>query len=150
MVFFSWERKRKIPNTNALVENVRLRGGSIVQYDRIESVLVVCDRSARFEWVGPGESRRMAGVKHALYCALLGWWSPMGLIATPVSVVVNLRGGIDVTESFVEPDGIVVKAGVTRAEEQAQDRVRTVVMAVAFLAVIGLAIYLSQDGNKAH
>jgi hypothetical protein len=144
----SWTRERKIANTDELVQNVRLRGGSIIAFDRIESVLIACERSHRYEWVGPGEDRKRAGLKHALYCLLLGPWSLPGLVGAPVAVVANLMGGVDVTESFIEPDGVMVKAGVMEAEEKRHDRMRWIVSALAIAAIIGLTIHLAVTDER--
>jgi hypothetical protein len=44
-----------------------------------------------------------AGRKHALFCALLGWWSIVGFFGTAGAIINNLMGGIDVTKVFTMP-----------------------------------------------
>jgi hypothetical protein len=98
-----WTQKARIPNLQELLDNYQRHGGSIVQYDRVFSVIVYMQRYPKFEWVSPTTARRAAGFKHALWCCLLGWWSPLGFFATTGAIINNVMGGIDVTKILTSP-----------------------------------------------
>ena len=130
----------------ALREKVLLGGGLIVQYDRILSALIAAETRPVFEWIGPGESRAMAGVKHALFCVAFGFWSIPGLLVTPAIIVTNLMGGLNVTEAIVPPDGVRSVAGHLGPETTRHTRVRYVVIAAWVVLLVGLAL----SGAKPH
>jgi len=141
-VHWTWTEQAKIKNLPTLLEHVRLRGGSIVQYDHVVSACIIGQRMPYYEWVGPGKSRPLAGVKHAALCLVLGWWSLPGTLWTPMAIAHNLTGGVDATDTFV-----VTPISATRREALLRERARQALMAkvVVALWVIGtvVAIWLS-------
>ena len=98
-----WTERTKIPNLEEMVENYHRHGGSIIQYDRLFSIILFTRRYPKFEWVPPHQTRRAAGKKHALWCFLFGWWSIGGILGTTAMIVNNLLGGIDVTRVLTTP-----------------------------------------------
>jgi hypothetical protein len=98
-----WTQKTTIRNLPELLDNYHKHGGSIVQYDRVFSIILYMQRSPKFEWVPPNTTRRAAGLKHALWCCLLGWWSITGFFATSGAIINNLMGGVDVTKVLTSP-----------------------------------------------
>ncbi len=103
MIPIFWTTKSSIPNLQELLDNYQSHGGAIVQYDHVLSLLIYTQRTTEFVWVGPHTTRRMVGFKHALFCFFLGWWSILGIFATPVAIINNLMGGIDVTRVLTSP-----------------------------------------------
>src|SRR6266496_3699313 len=103
MIPIYWTQTTMIPNLPQLVDSYHKHGGAIVEYERVFSVLVYSQRSPVFEWVPPGTTRRSAGLKHALWCGLLGWWSITGFFWTAGSIINNLMGGIEITKVFTSP-----------------------------------------------
>lgn len=85
------------PALQDLIDHCRRNGGTIVQYERVVSLLIYMRRYPKYDWVAPHSSRRAVGYKHALWCFLLGWWSITGLLFTPGAIINNVMGGIDVT-----------------------------------------------------
>ena len=86
-----------------LVERIELQkrlGGRLVLYRRAWSALVVTVTQDRVEHVPMGDSRLVAGWRHDLFTLLLGIWSPAGLVSMPLLLILNLRGGMDVTEHY--------------------------------------------------
>jgi len=79
------------------------QGGRFVVFQWVVSIVVLSfRRNSPIFFVRPGESTL---AKCLPYCALslvFGWWGiPWGLLWTPFSILRNLRGGIDVTQSIV-------------------------------------------------
>ena len=54
----------------------------------------------RIEHVPYDRSRTVAGWRHVLFTLFFGIWSPMGLLLAPLLLILNLRGGADVTAQF--------------------------------------------------
>ena len=98
-----WREKAKIHNLPELLENHRSRGGQIIEYRRIVSVIIFSRMFPVYEWVPPQTTRHIAGRKHALFCFLFGWWSIMGVFGTAGMIINNLMGGVDVTKVLTMP-----------------------------------------------
>ncbi|MDB6174099.1 MAG: hypothetical protein JWL59_3410 [Chthoniobacteraceae bacterium] len=98
-----WTERSTIPNLQELLDRVRQQGGSIVEYQRVFSIILFTRSYPVFDWVPPGTSRTTAGLKHAVFCGTLGWWSVADLFWTPSTIVNNLMGGVDLTRVFTEP-----------------------------------------------
>ena len=79
------------------------RGGKFVMYYYCVSLLVITfRRGSDVHFIRAGESRVSKGLVWILLTILLGWWGiPWGPIWTVQSLVVNLRGGKDVTAEIV-------------------------------------------------
>jgi hypothetical protein len=137
-----WTARASIPNLQALLEQVRQHGGSIVEYQRVFSVILFMQISPKFEWVPPGGSRAAAGLKHTVFSLLLGWWSLSGLFATPAAIINNLMGGIDVTRVFTQPPPLPGQSFDSSAmEELAKARKRVMYVYLGFLfLVLGLCV----------
>lgn len=101
---FNWSRPVKIPNLRQLLENVREKGGAIIEYQSIVSLLIVSEASPKFVWVAPSGNRKTAGLKYVILSCICGWWSITGLFWTPNAIIGNLMGGLDVTKMLLNPD----------------------------------------------
>ena len=101
-----WTERKKIQNLPKLLDKVKKDGGSIIQYHRIFSVVVLSRHYPVFDWLPPGKSRTLASIKHVIFCFLLGWWSFGGWLVTPAIIINNLLGGIDVTKVFTQPPAL--------------------------------------------
>lgn len=133
-----WTTPTAIQNLPQLLDRYRAHGGSIVQYERVFSFIIYSRRSPAFEWVAPHKSRRMAGLKHALWCLFFGFWSFAGFFWTPGSIINNLMGGIDVTRVLSSPiapiDGQVDDSAIK--EFQAAEKRRQYVFAGLLLLLV--------------
>jgi len=96
-VIIPFTSEKPIPNLEVMLQKQRQYGGKIVRYQRLFSLLVYSQHYSEFEWLEPSASRQAAGLKHALFCFVFGWWSAHGLLRTFPAIVVNLLGGTDVT-----------------------------------------------------
>jgi hypothetical protein len=97
------QERAKIKNLPLLLDRYRRDGGAIVVYERVFSLIMYSRKYPIFEWVSPQTTHQEAGRRHAMWCALLGWWSPFGLFWTPAAIMRNLRGGTDVTQAVTAP-----------------------------------------------
>ena len=79
------------------------RGGKFVTYYYCISVIIMTfRRGSDIYFIKAGEGTFSKGLPWTLLSLLLGWWGiPWGPIWTIQSLVVNLRGGKDVTASVV-------------------------------------------------
>jgi hypothetical protein len=75
------------------------QGAKIVVFEWCISLLVITLKRASDPYlIRPGKSALVAGLPWTALSLLVGWWGiPWGFIYTPWVVVVNLRGGRDVT-----------------------------------------------------
>lgn len=141
-----WSQPQRIRNIADLRRNVRERGGSIRQYERLVSLLFFMRRDSAFEWVPPDGSPLRAGLKHVVYCLLLGWWSILGWMLTPAIVVNNLLGGVDVTAvlSTDQPEPLALEAALNELRRTAkrQQRVLVGTLLTIFIVVV-LLVYMS-------
>jgi hypothetical protein len=101
MITFTIPIETKIPDLPEMIAKVQQHGGSIVQYQHVFSIILYMQRSPVFRYVPPGKSHKAAGIPHAVFCGLLGWWSVLGWLVTPPLVVMNLLGGIDMTKILI-------------------------------------------------
>ncbi len=78
------------------------RGGKFVRYQWCVSALIITfKRFSAVHFVRAGESRQMKGLQWTLLSLVAGWWGiPWGPIWTIQSLVVNLKGGEDLTDSI--------------------------------------------------
>ena len=73
-------------------------GGRLILYEYCVSLLFVTLRRPVVVRVQIGDNRLFHALPYLLISLLLGWWGmPWGLIHTPMALMTNLRGGIDVT-----------------------------------------------------
>ncbi|HZF53192.1 MAG TPA: hypothetical protein VE093_31280 [Polyangiaceae bacterium] len=75
------------------------QGAKIVVFEWCISLLVITLKRASDPYlIRPGQSAAVKSLPWTLLSLVVGWWGlPWGLIYTPWTVVVNLRGGRDVT-----------------------------------------------------
>ena len=100
MLSYHFEDKSPTLGLALLVEGQRAHGGRLILYRRIWAALVVTSGQNRIEWVRPGESRHLAGWRHSMFTCVAGIWSFTSVIAVPMVLFSNFRGGIDVTEYY--------------------------------------------------
>lgn len=91
---------KPIPHLAERIARQKQEGGRLVLYRRAWSALVVTVSQDRIELVPVHASRVIAGWRHSLFTVLLGIWSPMGIISVPMLLILNFRGGVDVTAQF--------------------------------------------------
>ena len=79
------------------------RGGKFVMYYYCISLLVITFRRASdVHFIKAGESRVTRGLIWILLTFVMGWWGiPWGPIHTVQSLIVNFRGGKDVTAETI-------------------------------------------------
>ena len=79
------------------------RGGKFVIYYYCISVIIMTfRRGSDIHFIKAGESSISKGLPWTVLTLLLGWWGiPWGPIWTIQSLVINFRGGKDVTASIV-------------------------------------------------
>lgn len=79
------------------------RGGKFVIYNYCISLLVVTfRRSSDVYFIREHESALIKGIPWTLLTLVMGWWGiPWGPIYTVSSLVVNLKGGKDVTANIL-------------------------------------------------
>jgi hypothetical protein len=80
------------------------RGARLVAYVYCVSFLVVTfKRATRPYLIKGGHSRLGPGLPWALLTLLFGWWGfPWGLIYTPMALWQTLRGGVDLTDAWID------------------------------------------------
>jgi vacuolar-type H+-ATPase subunit I/STV1 len=78
-------------------------GGRVVLFQRVTSVFIVSWERTYLEWIPPYSTRTWFGLRHALWTALVGWWSLSGLWCAPAAILTNIFGGVDVTELVKSP-----------------------------------------------
>ena len=79
------------------------RGAKIVCYHYCVSIVVMTfRRSSKAYYIPAGESAVSKGLPWILLTLVLGWWGiPWGPIFSVQSLVVNLKGGKDLTKDIV-------------------------------------------------
>ncbi len=85
--------------THDQLERAVALGGKFIAYQYIVSVLVLSfKRSSPIYFIPAGDSRVVKGLPWTGLALVAGWWGlPWGLIWTPIALVNNLRGGVDMT-----------------------------------------------------
>ncbi|MBP6661129.1 MAG: hypothetical protein KA174_10620 [Chitinophagales bacterium] len=79
------------------------RGAKFIYFSYTISILVMTfRRSSSIYFVSGGESHWSYSWKYTLISLLFGWWGiPWGFIYTPMSIISNISGGKDVTQSVL-------------------------------------------------
>lgn len=136
----------EIPNLADIQRNLQLRGGSVIEYRRVLSLVAFTQITPRFEWVETGGSRLKAGLPHTLFCLFIGWWSPAGLLANLGVTLNNLLGGVDVTPLFREE--ALTDSSDSSVRKMERERKRAVYvhnssLALCVVLLIVLGIYLA-------
>ena len=97
MIPIQWSSSVEIPNAQKLLDQVQRHGGSIIEYQRVFSLLLFSQSSPQYVWMRAGGSRFRAGLEHSIFTLITGWWSLPGIFWTPACVLYNSFGGTDVT-----------------------------------------------------
>ena len=100
MIHLHFHDDKPIPHLAERISKQKREGGRLVLYRRAWSALVVTMTQDRVEHVPFGRSRVAAGWRHNLFTVALGIWSPAGVVTIPLLLILNLRGGMDVTAQF--------------------------------------------------
>ncbi len=79
------------------------RGGRFVQYHYAVSAILFTFRNlSDIYFIPPDGSSVKNGLKYSALSLLVGWWGiPFGPIMTPSAILINFRGGVDVTEKII-------------------------------------------------
>ncbi|MDX2111788.1 MAG: DUF4339 domain-containing protein [Verrucomicrobiota bacterium] len=95
---------KRIGYNDAMIERFFDEGGKVVRFKYTISVVILTfTRESELVLVQPGKSRVAAGLSYTVMTFFLGWWGfPWGFIYTPASLIENLTGGKDLTESYYE------------------------------------------------
>src|SRR4051812_21727985 len=101
MIPFCHSTSRPIKNPPELLKAYRAHGGSIVQYQRVVSCIVLSQMSSHYVWVPLNGSRVLRSWPDTLTTLLFGWWSLFGFVWTFGALATNLGGGIDATEELL-------------------------------------------------
>ncbi len=143
MINLEFKDPKAIENLPMLLAYHEQHGGMIVEYRRVWSLLFVSHMTSRLEWVPPGESRLVHGLKHTLFCFFLGWWSLGGFFATIGALVNNLMGGIDVTPLCApqEDQSREEWERETTQHIQAQEKLRQVALVFALFLIMGIILF---------
>jgi hypothetical protein len=100
MIHLHFHDSKPIPRLAETIAKQKKLGGRLVLYRRAWSALVVTMTQDRIEHVPFDRSRMVAGWRHDLFTLAFGIWSPAGLVSMPLLLILNLRGGMDVTAQF--------------------------------------------------
>jgi hypothetical protein len=88
------------------LRQLKEEGGLVIAYSFVVSLGFITFNYPvfkKFENRPSSLRRSLQGFKWALMSFTLGWWGiPWGIIYTPISILVNLAGGHDVTDEFIQ------------------------------------------------
>jgi hypothetical protein len=118
-------------------------GGSIIEYERVVSCLIVSQKSSHYVWVPPNGSRLLRSLPDTLLTLLFGWWSIHGFFWTIGVLISNLAGGRDATEELLDAtQGGNVELAQQAVDDELRGRRKESVRAVLQFAGIILGIVL--------
>ena len=137
-----WTERTRISNFAELQSQHAQHGGQIIEYQRTWSALLVSRTWPVFEWVPPGKNRTAAGLKHAAFCAILGWWSMTGFFWNIGAILKNLSGGIDVSAVLTAPEGSPIAPEVLAALSRARKMQQLGLVAALFTLLALLTYFL--------
>jgi len=145
MLAYHYVDSSPTPGLDRLIEQQRQGGGRLIQYRRLWAAVAVMASQDRIVWVAPGESRCFAGWRQSLFTCVAGIWSFPSVIAVPVVLFSNFRGGIDVTEFYssatTDPFRVAPPEAGTAAREEKSAQWTLLVFLLVALGVL-LAIFL--------
>src|SRR5262252_2113106 len=101
MIPIHHEWQTPIRNLPKLLKAYNSRGGSIVEYQRVISCIVLSQKSSHYVWVPPNGSAVLCSFPDTLTTLLFGWWSISGFFWTIGALITNLGGGRDATEELL-------------------------------------------------
>jgi hypothetical protein len=84
-------------------EAVERKGAKLVAYQFCISIVVLSFRFfSPIHYIPPGERASSRGGRYSLLAFLFGWWGfPFGIFFTIQSLIINARGGHDVTQQVM-------------------------------------------------
>jgi len=125
-----------------LASRTRTEGGSVVVYTQIYSFLFFSVIRTIYQFVPHGKSRSLAGLKHSIISAVLGWWSVGGLFLTGRALVANSAGGVEITHLLNEENmyGLLPIEGSDDYLEKDERKI-AVVFLIVLLVSLGLIIW---------
>jgi hypothetical protein len=87
------------PLTPAALDKELAAGGRLVFFEYcISLVFATTRRTSEVYLLRQGDHGLIRGMPYTLLSLLFGWWGvPWGLVYTPLTLLTNLSGGIDVT-----------------------------------------------------
>lgn len=91
----------RVGDLKSLQDTVQLKGGRLIAYSEVVSVLMISARSYRVKWVAAPVGRFFPGVLSSVITAFLGWWALFGPYRTMSALIWNWRGGFDVTDALL-------------------------------------------------
>jgi hypothetical protein len=138
MVPFTYSSERPIRYLPGLLKKYNNRGGSIVEFQRVVSCLILSRKSSHYVWVPPNGSRALRSLPDTLTTLLFGWWSLYGFFWTIEVLFTNLGGGRDATRDILKATGggDVALAQAIIDEEIADGRRESVRAILQFLGII--------------
>jgi hypothetical protein len=147
MISYQFSFTHPVRNLPKLLEAYHSDGGSIVEYERVVSFLVVSSRTSHYVWVPSDASRVARSLPNTLITLVAGWWSIRGFLWTLQALSNNLRGGYDVTDDILNAThgGDVHQAKVaidTEVNHERKKSIYAILQFLAILAVIGIFVLL--------
>ena len=162
MIPFTYSSERPIRNLPKLLKKYNKWGGSIIEYKRVVSCIILSRQSSHYVWVPPNGSRALRSLPDTITTLLFGWWSLYGLFWTIEVLFTNLAGGRDATRELLKSTG-GGDVALARAiiEDQIRDgrreSVRAVLQFVGIIAAVVLVFgtlikvtewYMNKPGSK--
>lgn len=127
----------------AIRENFGRKGGKVVLYQRVTSVVLISWETTHLEWIPPYSSRSWAGLRHAFWTSFLGWWSWHGLYSTPAAILTDVFGGVDVTELVNERPGHRATDPIAKAQAVLQNRGYYMLIIELILFFAGVMLFVA-------
>ena len=101
MISIHHEWHSPIRNLPKLLKAYNLRGGSIVEFQRVVACILYAQKSSHYVWVPPNGSAVLRSLPDTLSTLLFGWWSISGFFWTIGALITNLGGGRDATDELL-------------------------------------------------
>src|SRR5687768_15843040 len=144
MISVSWEAQ--FPNAEAVKADWTAKGGSIVIYRDVWSLLSFTKSEPKLIHVLPSESRVKVGLRESRRMLWAGWWALLGFAEVASALTHNLSGGIDVTRAYGYRDEPLSSEDAKLIEEQLKLESKRIGFRsrIAFflsIAIAGCAVY---------
>jgi hypothetical protein len=131
-----------------LVEETKRKGGKIVMFQRVTSLIFISWQTTHVEWVPPYSTGFGTGLRYTIWTLFLGWWSLSGFFATPAALVTNVLGGIDISELAVGPPPLPGKipSPIIKAQAIIRQRFYHAVLIEFILIIFGIVLFVVWGG----
>jgi hypothetical protein len=136
----------RVDDLQSLQDKVRLRGGRLIAYSEVMSMVMISARSYTVRWVASPEARISGGLPSVIVTALLGWWAILGPYRSITAFIWNLRGGLDVTDALLRTHpgnasllGYQDLTALSTLQESASRLSRKICAGFVVLLILGLA-----------